>query len=374
MLLYIHLPFCKSKCAYCDFNSYANCDAATVFSYLTALNREIDFAADKFSEAKIDTVYIGGGTPSSLDPKVVERIMKRLSQKFRFFNPSEVSIEVNPESVTEDKLKVYHDCGINRVSMGVQSLNDDNLKSVGRLHDAKTAIQKAELAAKYFDNLSADFIIGLPYDTNETVRNEISEFAPLVQHMSVYELTLEENTPLCNRVNEGTTWLPSDDEVADYLDIAIDVLHENGLERYEVSNFARAGRVCRHNYGYWTREEYVGLGAGAHSLVKTADGKNPAPAEIRFASPRDLNAYIGGINCVSSFDDVPRVGMSVLSPRDIAYEKVMLGLRTTEGIDEKLLDGKDLSRVKSFFRFSDGKAALTREGIAVMNSVLTEII
>ncbi len=374
MLVYVHFPFCKSKCAYCDFNSYAGCDEATIFSYLTALNREIDFAAEKFSRAKIDTVYLGGGTPSALEGESLGRVLKRLAEKFPAFEPEEITVEVNPESTTADKLKAYRDFGINRISMGVQSLVDDNLRSVGRLHDAVTALEKAELAAKFFDNVSADFIIGLPYDTPDTVRKEIAEIAPLVQHLSVYELTLEEGTALHRRVCEGSVLLPSDDEVADFLDIAVDVAEENGLKRYEISNFARVGHECRHNFGYWTGDEYIGLGAGAHSFVKTCDGTAPAVAEIRFASPRDIHAYIAGVNCVSSFDDIPRTEMSVLTPRERTFEKIMLGLRTVKGIDAKLLENKDLSKVRAFFEFSDGRAALTRQGMAVMNSVLTEIL
>lgn len=374
MLLYIHFPFCKSKCAYCDFTSYAGCDDALVFSYLTALKREITFAAERFPEAKIDTVYLGGGTPSVMSPRQAENLFSHIAKSFRGYSPVEVSAEVNPESATEDRLAAFRDAGVNRISMGVQSFSDDNLRSVGRIHDAAEARAAIKRVAGFFDNFSLDFIIGLPYDTEKTVRDELDEAGGLAPHVSVYELTLEEGTPLARAAEEGRVWLPSDDETAEYLDIAVDTLARHGLDRYEVSNFAQPGMECRHNRGYWTREEYVGLGAGAHSLVKTSSDNRPLPAEIRFASPKDLNAYIGGVNCVESFDDVPRTEMSVLSPEEIRAEEIMLGLRTREGIDESLLRGRDVSRVESFLVRDGGRVRLNGRGLAVMNSVLAEIL
>lgn len=374
MLLYIHFPFCRSKCSYCDFTSYAGCSDALVFSYLTALKREIEFAGRRFENAAVDTVYLGGGTPSLLSPRQIEGLFGKIRGSFPRYAPVEVSAEVNPESATDDVLAAFADAGVNRISMGVQSFSDDNLRSVGRIHTADTARRAAERIARRFDNFSLDFMLGLPYDTEELVRAELTEAACLAPHVSAYELTLEEGTPLAAAAEEGRVWLPSDDEVAEYLEIAADTLAAAGLERYEVSNFARRGFECRHNSGYWTREEYVGLGAGAHSFVKqTADG-SLLPAEIRFASPRDLNAYIGGVNCVDCFDDIPRVQMSVLTPAEIRAEEIMLGLRTREGVPENLLEGRDLSRVADFLARESGRVRLTRRGLAVMNSVLAEIL
>lgn len=374
MLLYIHFPFCRSKCAYCDFTSYAGCSEALVFSYLTALKREIEFAGRRFENAAVDTVYLGGGTPSLLSPRQIAGLFGKIRGSFPRYAPVEVSAEVNPESATDDVLAAFADAGVNRISMGVQSFSDDNLRSVGRIHTADTARRAAERIARRFDNFSLDFILGLPYDTEELVRAELTEAACLAPHVSAYELTLEEGTPLAAAAEEGRVWLPSDDEVAEYLEIAADTLAAAGLERYEVSNFARRGFECRHNSGYWTREEYVGLGAGAHSLVRQAEDGSPLSAEIRFASPRDLNAYIGGVNCVDCFDDIPHVQMGVLTPAEIRAEEIMLGLRTREGVPENLLEGRDLSRVADFLAIESGRVRLTRRGLAVMNSVLAEIL
>ena len=362
MLLYIHFPFCRSKCSYCDFTSYAGCSDALVFSYLTALKREIEFAGRRFENAAVDTVYLGGGTPSLLSPKQIADLFGKIRGSFPCYAPVEVSAEVNPESASDEVLAAFADAGVNRISMGVQSFSDDNLRSVGRIHTADAARRAAERIARRFDNFSLDFILGLPYDTEELVRTELAEAACLAPHVSAYELTLEEGTPLAAAAEEGRVWLPSDDEVAEYLEIAADTLAAAGLERYEVSNFARRGFECRHNSGYWTREEYVGLGAGAHSLVRQAEDGSPLPAEIRFASPRDLNAYIGGVNCVDCFDDIPRVQMSVLTPAEIRAEEIMLGLRTREGVPENLLEGRDLSRVADFLARESGRVRLTRRG------------
>ncbi|MBD5092596.1 MAG: radical SAM family heme chaperone HemW [Clostridiales bacterium] len=374
MELYIHLPFCKSKCQYCDFNSRANQDEGTIFSYLTALNREIRYAAKAYEKAKIDTVYIGGGTPSLLDAGKIKSICNVLGESFDLSGVKEFSIECNPESITEEKLAAYRECGINRISIGVQSLNDFNLRTIGRLHDAYTAVEKIKLTARYFDNVSCDVIVGLPYDTNEVVEEELKTLAPLVQHMSVYALTLEEGTPLAKRVNDGKLLLPTEDEVADMLDITATTLERLGLQKYEISNFAREGRESRHNYGYWTDEEYIGLGAGAHSYIKTVDGEKPLANPIRFASPSDIHAYIAGINCVDSYASVPRVEMRVLSDKDVWNERIMLGLRTVRGVESDLLDGKIPAELSGFFKNRDGYTALTKAGMSVMNGILVRIM
>ncbi len=374
MEIYIHLPFCKSKCAYCDFNSLPDCDEGTVFSYLSALNREIRLAGEAYGKAEIPTVYIGGGTPSLLDSGRIKSIMRVLREHFYVDENAEISIECNPESITEEKLADYKEAGINRISIGAQSLDDRNLKSIGRLHDSKTAISKIRLAGQYFDSVSCDVIVGLPYDDEGTVKEEIETLIPLVTHMSVYALTLEEGTPLALRAQEGKVLLPSDDETEDYLEIAQDILEKRGFFRYEVSNFAEEGKECRHNLGYWTDEEYLGLGAGAHSYIKTSDGKKALAAPIRFAHPKDIHAYIAGVNCAEAFDIIPRAEMRVLDEKDIFNESVMLGLRTAKGVKSDILNGCIPNELKGFFKEEGGYTSLTRSGAAVMNSLLVRIL
>lgn len=309
-----------------------------------------------------------------LDEKQISSVCRVLRENFDLSAVREFSIEANPESISEQKLSSYREAGIDRISIGVQSLDDRNLRAAGRIHLRATALERLALAGKYFDNVSADLIIGLPYDTAELVKSETDELAPYVKHMSVYQLTLEEGTPLKKRFDEGRVWLPNDDEVADYMDVAIDGLAANGFERYEVSNFARKGYASKHNLGYWTREEYIGLGAGAHSMVETSDGKTPLSIPIRFANPRDLNAYIGGVNCVDAFDKIPRVEMSVLSETDILNERIMLGLRTSQGVEQSLLAGRIPAELEEFFERKGDMIALNRRGMEVMNGVLVRIL
>lgn len=374
MQIYIHLPFCKSKCAYCDFNSSANVAESTVFGYLSALNREIRLAGATYPKAKIDTVYIGGGTPSLLSANNINSIARVIKENFDTSALEEFTIECNPESVDGEKLSAYKEAGINRISLGVQSLDDANLRTVGRLHDSATAIEKLKLAREYFDNVSCDVIVGLPYDTEDAVARELQTLAPLVDHASVYALTVEEGTPLDGRVKEGRVILPSDDEVADFLSVAEDVLESNGFNRYEVSNYAREGRESQHNMGYWTDAEYLGLGAGAHSYVKTKDGETPLPANIRFAHPKDINAYVAGINCAPDFEGIPRAEMTVLDGKDVWNERVMLGLRTSRGVKSELLDGAIPNELKCYFKTQGGYVSLTRAGMNVMNSILVRIM
>lgn len=374
MQIYVHIPFCKQKCRYCDFNSYACVDDALKVSYFGALSRELKFAASTYSAAKIDTIYIGGGTPSLIESVRIGNILRGISDGFDASDVKEITIECNPESVTEDKLKAYRDFGINRISLGVQSLDDFNLRAVGRLHTAKQALDKLALALKYFDNVSVDVIIGLPYDNCEAVARELNVLAPLTQHISVYQLTVEAGTPLARRVEEGKTILPDDDEVADMLDVAIDALCSHGFERYEVSNFARDGRLSVHNMGYWTGEQYIGLGAGAHSYVTTSDGVKPLPGGLRFSSPKDLNAYIAGVNCASDFESIPRAQIDVIDDSDATEERIMLGLRTSQGVDKKLLEGRIPADLNRFFEYIGDNVRLTRDGMEVMNSILLRLL
>lgn len=374
MRLYLHIPFCKSKCAYCDFNSYACHDQAVILRYLTALNQEITLASKRFAYAKIDTVYIGGGTPSALDERQITSVFESLENAFDLSCVKEFSIECNPESITDEKLAVYKQHGVNRVSIGVQSLSDDNLKAIGRLHTAKVALDKIRLAKEYFDNVSCDLIVGLPFDTEDGIREEVQTLCPLVDHISMYELSVEKGTRLERMIQNGKIALPSDDDTQSLFDIAFDTAKECGFERYEVSNFAKRGKISLHNFGYWTREEYLGLGAGAHSLVKTADGKTLLERETRYANLSPLDDYINAVENANDYKDIARASVEKLTQRDVTNEKIMLGLRTVKGVEKSLLRNLP-DRLSAFFEDADeSRVRLTRDGVAVMNSILVEIL
>lgn len=372
MQLYVHIPFCKSKCRYCDFNSYACFDNTTILRYLNALNKDIALAGDKYRHATIDTIYIGGGTPSLLCENDVKSVADAIKNHFDLSMLKEWTIECNPESITESKLQGYRDMGVNRISVGVQSLDDDNLKAIGRIHSSGVALDKIKLANEYFDNVSCDLIIGLPYDDENSVRKEVATLAPLVKHISMYELIVEDGTPLKSMVERGEIELPCDDDTQSLFEAAMDEASKRGLERYEISNFAKKGLISRHNFGYWTREEYLGVGAGAYSLVKTADGRKALDRETRFANAKDVNQYILYIENSQNFDDIHRVDVEYLSGKDVENEKIMLGLRTTRGVESNLLTIPD--NLKNFFEETGEFTRLNARGMAVMNSVLTEIL
>ncbi len=374
MQLYLHIPFCKSKCAYCDFNSYACHDQAVILRYLTALNQEITLAGKRFAYAKIDTVYIGGGTPSALDVEQIASVFESLENAFDLSAVKEFTIECNPESITDEKLAVYKQHGVNRVSIGVQSLSDDNLKAIGRLHTAKVALDKIRLAKEYFDNVSCDLIVGLPFDTEDGIREEVQTLCPVVDHISMYELSVEKGTRLERMIQNGKIALPSDDDTQSLFDVAFDTAKQCGFERYEVSNFAKRGKISLHNFGYWTREEYLGLGAGAHSLVKTSDGKTLLERETRYANLSPLDDYINAVENVSDYNDIARESVEKLTQKDVTNEKIMLGLRTVKGVKKALLRNLP-DRLSAFFEDADeSRVRLTRDGVAVMNSILVEIL
>lgn len=373
MQLYLHIPFCKSKCAYCDFNSYACKDEALISRYLNALNHEISLAGKRFAKAKIDTVYIGGGTPSALAENKISSVFNALENSFDLSFVKEFSIECNPESITAEKLALYKKHGVNRISIGVQSLSDENLKIIGRLHDANTAIEKIKLAKEFFDNVSCDLIIGLPFDTIDGIREEVRPLCPLVEHISMYELSVEKGTRLERMIQNGKVTLPSDDDTQTLFDTAFDEAEKSGFKRYEVSNFAKNDKISLHNFGYWTREEYLGFGAGAHSLVKTVDGERKLASETRYANLSKLDEYCAAVEGKKDYKDIVRESVETLTEKDVKNETIMLGLRTHTGINKDLL-GKIDDRLSVFFEEQNGKVRLTRDGVAVMNSILVEIL
>ena len=373
MELYLHIPFCKRKCLYCDFNSYANCSRELIFGYLTALNRELELAGKEFLSSEkpleLTSVFIGGGTPSLLEKEELESVVKAVKNNFDFAGDFEFTIEANPESLTEEKLALYRSLGINRLSVGVQSLYDDNLQAIGRIHDAKTALEKIKLARRYFDNLSCDLMIGLPFDTKERVQEEVATLANIVDHISVYQLILEENTPLENLVKNGKIVLPNDDETIDLFDVALNVLRDLGFCRYEVSNFAKDGKYSRHNFGYWMRDEYLGIGAGAASFLKR---KNPFGEQVRISSFAPIEKYIESVEGAKDYYSVKRESVQSLDESAVRDEEIMLGLRTSYGVKKSIVGEDILAKYAEYFVFNGDRVHLTDDGLAIMNTILVD--
>ncbi|MEG1893067.1 MAG: radical SAM family heme chaperone HemW [Clostridia bacterium] len=324
--LYIHIPFCTSKCSYCDFVSFA--DHTCMDAYMNALNIEMKLASQGVRELVFDTVFIGGGTPSILPQNAIVELLHTARRCFALEADAEITIESNPGTLDAKKLYTYRSCGINRLSMGLQSAEDSLLTGIGRRHTASDFYKSFALArACGFNNINVDVMYGLP---DQHTKNHIDTLQAIcelnVEHISAYSLILEEGTPLFNRVKRGECILPDDDAVYDMHRQTIEYLKRAGYKRYEISNYALDGRMCRHNLNYWDNGEYLGIGLAAHSSLKKQGHI------LRFANCIDINSYVDKLN----EGMLPTEEQTVIQRSEEMFECVMLGLRKTCGL--KLVD------------------------------------
>ena len=312
--IYIHIPFCMQKCLYCDFASFAGKNDL-MHQYAVALANEIRRRAAEMPVSERATLYFGGGTPSLLPIDDLKIIINALKETELWREPAEVTMEMNPGTVDFAKLCQYREMGIDRVSFGVQSLNDEELKIIGRLHTASEALMAIEQASKAgFERISADLIFGLPTQTLASFKDTLATIvASAISHLSVYGLTVEEGTPLAAKLANGSLILPSEEEAEMMYDHTIRYLEEHELHRYEISNFARTGQESLHNLVYWRYLPYYGFGSAACSY----DGKQ------RMSNAADIESYIRG--AAPTIEQLPA--------RTSLAEFMFLGLRTSEGID-----------------------------------------
>ena len=312
--IYLHIPFCMQKCLYCDFASFAGKNGL-MHQYALALANEIRRRAAEMPVSERATLYFGGGTPSLLPIDDLKIIINALKETELWREPAEVTMEMNPGTVDFAKLSQYREMGIDRVSFGVQTLNDKELKTIGRLHTASEALKAIKLASKAgFERISADLIYGLPMQTLTTFKDTLANIVnSAVSHLSVYGLTVEEGTPLAAMLAKGSLVLPSEEEAEMMYDHTIRYLEEHELHRYEISNFARTGQESLHNLVYWRYLPYYGFGSAACSY----DGKQ------RMSNVADIESYIRGAAPTSE----------QLPARTSLAEFMFLGLRTSEGID-----------------------------------------
>lgn len=369
--IYIHIPFCAGKCAYCDFYSKAGCDELMP-AYQQALLRHIKESAPQLEGYTIDTVYFGGGTPSYYGFDKIVEIFAALKKYGRVLVESEVTVEVNPDSVTLQGLQTLRKAGVNRLSIGVQSANDGTLKSIGRLHNfaqAEQAVKHARAAG--FDNVSIDLIYGLPSQSREDWADTLARGIGLKpDHISCYGLKIEEGTPLY--IYKDSPFIPDDDMQADMYLYAADTLSRAGLYQYEISNFAVKGKQSRHNLKYWQGKDYLGFGAAAHSYI----------GGQRFNYIASIEEYS---NNIMSGDRV--VDQSeYITKYEQSMEYLMLGLRTTYGISEeeykaiykcsfdnarKLLDSYI---VRGWAINQDGRWHLTPKGFLISNTLIGSVL
>jgi len=323
--IYIHIPFCLGKCPYCDFYSVER-DDDLINDFAEALLGEIEIAAKtKWKDRVYNTVYFGGGTPPLIGQANIAAILKALRGTFNISPRAEISIEVNPETTSPDFFKDIRSLGINRVSIGAQSFDDALLKTLGRLHDSSTAEKAIDDAfAAGFENVGIDLIFAIPGQTVKTWQETLKlAIAKNPMHISAYGLTIESGTPFAEMVAKGKLVLPDNDTQAEMYQILCSALAADGYNRYEVSNFARMGYECLHNFKYWRDDKYLGLGPSAHSY----DGDN------RTANHKNLEKYLGAIKK----NKAPVNFKEKLTDQQRAEERLLLGLRLAEGIDYNIV-------------------------------------
>ncbi len=364
--LYIHIPFCIRKCIYCDFTSIPY-DPELAGRYGGALSTELRLNRDFAGELK--TVYIGGGTPSLMPEDFFAGLFACIRDVFAIAPSPEITVEANPGAISGSKIRTLISLGVNRASLGVQSLHDEELRTLGRIHTAAEAEGSVKaLKDLGVENISLDLMYGIPGQTlktwSDTLRR-ITDLAP--SHISAYELTPEEKTPLSGLLKAGRLMLPDEGLVLEMYDYAIDFLSSRGYEHYEISNFALPGSKCRHNINYWDRGEYIAAGAGAHSFLRGVRSKNTP----------NVRAYIERLESGMS----PIIKSSPVTNLEGIREFIFLGLRKREGISLKndVIKGaaivpaaKDLLN-RGYLEIEGARMRLTRKGIVLSNSVLVSL-
>lgn len=373
--IYIHIPFCIQKCYYCDFCSFDKLQNKQA-EYVDALIKEIKNTHNK-NELLIKTVYIGGGTPSILNANEIKKVIATIKTNFLLSKDCEITIEMNPGTVTKEKLEIYKDSGINRLSIGLQSTNDEILKELGRIHNYKQFEDIYEKArAIGFNNINVDLMIGLP---NQTIDNVSKSLKDVIQknpeHISVYSLILEDNTKLKNLIEEGKLSLPDEDAERIMYWTVKDTLEENGYNHYEISNFSKLGYESKHNTDCWNQKEYIGFGIAAHSYFNN----------IRYSNICDINEYVKNINSKNFEKNI--IIHEIQEEEDKMNEYMILGLRMIEGINKQVFKEKFSRNVNDVYKksieklinlelISDEKGIikLTKKGIDFANIVWEEFV
>ena len=376
--IYIHIPFCKKKCNYCDFISFCNKDNS-INRYIKSLKKEIQNF--EFLNFNVTTIYIGGGTPSYINEKYIAEIMEILKEKLKNNKTSwediEITIEVNPGTITKEKLELYKKTGINRLSIGLQSTNNFLLKEIGRIHTFEEFLDTYNIAKKIgFDNINVDLMIALPKQRIEDIKESLEEIVKLQpNHISVYSLIVEEGTLIQKQINEGKLKLISDEEERRMYWYVKDFLELNEYNHYEISNFSKKEKESKHNLNCWNQEEYIGFGLAAHSYIN----------KIRFCNIENLDKYIENIENDNLSKN--KIIEEKQTKEDEEKEFMMLGFRKIEGIDiskfkEKFLENpifkyrKELDKLanEGLIEIDLNNIKLTNKGLDLANLVFEEFI
>ena len=317
--LYIHIPFCVKKCNYCDFLS-TPADEETKAAYVDALCREITEKSKDYKAYEVSTIFIGGGTPTAIPAEDIGRIMEKVQQNYRVNEDAEITMEMNPGTVDARGFQIYKAAGINRLSIGLQTTEDVELKALGRIHNYEQFLKTyRQVRTAGFENVNVDIMSALPkqsYESYERTLRRIVELEPPPEHVSAYSLIVEEGTPFFDAYQEGRLQLPDEDTERKMYELTGEILKEYGYERYEISNYAKAGKTCRHNVGYWERKNYLGFGIGAASMIEN----------VRFHNGKNLENYLENPCCMTE-------DLQTLSVAEQMEETMFLGLRMTQGVE-----------------------------------------
>lgn len=373
--VYVHWPFCAAKCPYCDFNSHVRHNAVDQGRFVAAFIREIETFASRTGKRAVESVFFGGGTPSLMQPATVEAILTAIDKTWGLSTSAEISLEANPSSVESERFKGYRAAGVNRLSIGVQSLRDDQLRFLGRLHDVETAISAIGIAREIFPRMSFDLIYARPGQTGRQWAEELTEAIDLAaDHLSLYQLTIEQGTPFFELRRTGKLVMPSSDEAADLYEMTQEICANNGLLAYETSNHARPGFECAHNMIYWRMGDYAGVGPGAHGRLTLG--------RSRFATSNERHPETW-LDLVEARDNA-LVDDTMLTWEEQGDEFLLMGLRLSEGIDLQrytLFGGReidperldDLIEHGMIERLGGSRVRTTPAGALVLDAVVADL-
>ena len=372
--LYIHIPFCEKKCDYCNFVSFCMPNQKKI-EYVNALIKEIQSKSQEYNDYVIDTIFVGGGTPTTLPDGEITRVLDAIRENFKVENDCEITIECNPNSLTERKLKEYKLAQVTRLSIGLQAYNNKLLKLIGRLHNKKQFDNAVKLAKKYgFSNINVDLILGIPKQKMHHIKSELKHLIKLgINHISAYGLIVEENTKLYQNLQKKVYSLPKEDLQIKMYDYTNKYLQKHNIFRYEVSNFATLNHECKHNLKYWSNKYYLGLGAVSSSYVNNTRWKN---TDV-------LNEYIFG----AENNTLKKCEAENLTKEDLIEENIMLSLRTKYGIDLEYYKNQfdyDLYKVKKnkiddlieqdLLKLDGRNLYCTDKGFKLLNAIILELV
>jgi oxygen-independent coproporphyrinogen-3 oxidase len=372
--VYVHWPFCRAKCPYCDFNSHVRHGGIDEGRFLAAYLTELSHFAALAPGRSVSSIFFGGGTPSLMRPGSIAAIIDAIAKHWRIAPDAEITLEANPTSVEAENFAGYRSAGINRLSLGVQALDDQSLKALGRLHTADEALAALALAKRHFDRVSFDLIYAREGQTAREWRGELAQaLSHAADHLSLYQLTIEEGTPFAALHEAGSLRIPDGELAGELYSLTQELCEAAGLPAYEISNHARSGSESRHNLIYWRGHDYAGIGAGAHSRI-TADGRKRARSTIKSPEGWLTKIEARGHGIVSD---------EALSAEDSAEEYLLMGLRLAEGIDlarlaaigGSALDENRLDALESdgLITRSGSRLAATHEGRLVLNRLILEL-